>query len=97
MHQKPIFQLNNKIYVQNDGVAMNSPLGPILANTFMVELENTLVPRLHQHVKKWRRYSYDTFAYVKSESIDYVLTTLNSFLPDRSSRMKKKLTDSFCF
>ena len=44
---------------------MGSPLGPILANVFMVELENTLVPRLHQHIKKWRRYVDDTFAMLK--------------------------------
>ena len=75
------FTLNNEIYVQNDGVAMGSPLGLILANVFTVELENTLVPRLHQHVKKWRRYVDDAFAYVKNESIDYVLTTLNLFHP----------------
>ena len=40
------FTLNNEIYVQNDRVAMRSPLGPILANVFMLELENTLIPRL---------------------------------------------------
>ena len=45
------FTLNNEIYVQNDGVAMGSPLGPILANVFMMELENTLIPRLQQHIK----------------------------------------------
>ena len=58
------FTLNNEIYVQNDGVAVRSPLGPILANVFMMELENTLVPRLHQGNKKWRGYVDDTFAYV---------------------------------
>ena len=41
------FTLNNEIYLQSDGVAMESPLGLILANVFMVELENTLVPRKH--------------------------------------------------
>ena len=41
------FTLNNEIYVQNDGVTMASPLEPILANIFLVELENTLVPTLH--------------------------------------------------
>ena len=45
------FTLNTEINVQNDGVAMGSPLGPILANVFMVELENTLIPRLQQHIK----------------------------------------------
>ena len=76
------FTLNNEIYVQNNGVAMGSPLGPILANIFTVELENTLVPRLHQHVKKWRRSVDDTFTYVRNKSIDYVLTTLNLFHRD---------------
>ena len=64
--------------VQNDRVAMGSPLGPILANVFMVKLKNTLVPRLHQHVKNWRRFVDETFAYVKNESTDYVLATLVS-------------------
>ena len=84
------FTLNNEIYVQNDGVVMGSPLGPILANVYMVELENTLVPRLHQHVQKWRGYVDDTFAYVKNESIDYVLTTLNSFHPNISFTYEKE-------
>ena len=60
------FTLNKEIYVQNDAVAMGSPFGPILANVFMVELENTLIPRLHQHIKIWRRYVDDTFAYLKN-------------------------------
>ena len=54
------FTLINEGYVQNDGVAMGFPLEPILTNVFMVELENTLVLRLHQHVKKWSRYVDDT-------------------------------------
>ena len=57
---------------------MGSPLGPILANVFMVELKNTLAPRLYQHVKKWRPNVDDTFPYVKNESIDFVLIALNS-------------------
>ena len=81
------FTLNNKIYIQN---ALGSSLGPILANVFMVELENTLVPRLHPHVKKWRLYVDDTFAYVKNESIDFVLTTLNSFHPNISFTYEKE-------
>ena len=56
----------------------------------MVELENTLVPRLHEHVKKWRRFVDDTFAYVRNESIDYVLTTLNLFHPNISFTYEKE-------
>ena len=44
---------------------MGSPLGPILAGILMVELENTLVPKLKQLFKNWRRYVDDTFSYVK--------------------------------
>ena len=84
------FTLNNGIYVQNDGVAMGSPLGPILANVFMVELENTLVAILHEHVKRWRRFVDDTFAYVSNESIDYVLTALNLFHTNISFTYEKK-------
>ena len=40
--------LNSKTYVQVDGVAMGSPLGPVLTNIFMVELEKILL--LH-HLK----------------------------------------------
>ena len=37
-----IFSFNNKIYKQVDGVAMGSPLGPILANIFVGHCENKI-------------------------------------------------------
>ena len=48
------FSLNNNIYIQIDGVAMDwaPTLGGVLANIFMVELESVLVPKLNDHVKK---------------------------------------------
>ena len=39
------FSFNNEIYIQIDGVAMGSPLGPVIENIFMVELETTLVSK----------------------------------------------------
>ena len=69
----------NDIYIQIDGLAMGSPLGSIIAKTFMVELEGMLVPKLNDHVNKWRRFVDDTFVYVKCGSIEYVLSVLNSF------------------
>ena len=67
------------IYVQNDGVAMGSPLGPVLANIFMVELERLVTPTLMDKMKCWTRYVDDTLCYIKTDSIDYVLKILNGF------------------
>ena len=68
-----------QFYIQIDGVVLGSPLGPVLANIFMVELESVFVPKLNNHVKKWRRFVNDTFVYVKRNLIEYVLSVLNSF------------------
>ena len=38
-----LFQLDGKLYEQIDGVAMGSPLGPLMANTFMCFIEEKLV------------------------------------------------------
>ena len=42
---------NNEIYIQIDRVAMGSPLKPLMANIFMVELEITLVHKLEVHIQ----------------------------------------------
>ncbi len=44
------FSFNEEIYQQTDGVAMGSPLGPIIAGIFMVGLESTLVPSLPRYL-----------------------------------------------
>ena len=38
------FTFNEEVYKQMDGVTMGSPLSPVLADIFMVELENNIVP-----------------------------------------------------
>ena len=95
------FILNNEIYVQNDGVAMDFPLGPILANVFMVELENTLVPRLSQHVKKWRRYVDDPFAYRLHQHVKkwrrYVDDTFAYRLRQHVKKWRRYVDDIFAY
>ena len=44
------FKFNNEIYIQCDGVAMGSPLGPLLANIFMMSLEDNNLPKLELHL-----------------------------------------------
>ena len=73
------FSFNGVIYRQVNGVAMGSPLGPVLANIFMVELEKTLVPQLQDQVSLWYRYVDDTFSFIKRDCVDNVLQVLNSF------------------
>ena len=69
------FSFNNETDIQIDGVTSV----PVIANIFMVELETTLVPKLEDHVQKWRCFVDDTFAYVNIGSVEYVLPVLNSF------------------
>ena len=59
---------NSEIYIQIDGVAMGSPLGPVLANIFMFELEKILIPKIVKEVKFWRRFVDDTICFAKMDS-----------------------------
>ena len=60
---------------------MRSPLGPVLACIFMVELETRIIPTLGNTVLNWRRFVDDMIGCVKNGSIDMILSTLNSFHP----------------
>ena len=48
------FKFNNEIYIQCDGVAMGSPLAPLVANIFMISLENTTLPKLELYLCNWK-------------------------------------------
>ena len=73
------FTFNNEIYQQCDGVAMGSPLRPVNAGTFMVELEKSLIPNLMEHMSSWKRYVDNTVTAIKLSSIEHVWSILNSF------------------
>ncbi|XP_020609700.1 uncharacterized protein LOC110048248 [Orbicella faveolata] len=73
-----LFQFNGQLYEQIDGVAMGSPLGPLMANVFLCHLEDKLtrdgvMPTLY------KRYVDDTLARMSSTetAVDF-FTTLNS-------------------
>ena len=60
------FSFNNEIYIQNNDIAMGSPLQPVLANIFMTELERTFIPSLSDNMKLYKRYVVDTIAFIKT-------------------------------
>ena len=76
------FRFNGETYTQIDGVAMESPLGPLLANIFMISLEEKVLPKVSNYLCYWKRYVDDTYAYVVPEKIDFILKELNSYHPN---------------
>ena len=55
------------------------PLGTVIAENFMAELERSLLPMLSSYMTSWKRYVDDTINYVKTDAIEHVLFIGNSF------------------
>ena len=68
-----LFQFNGQLYEQTDGVAMGSPLGPLLANVFMGYIEETL-EREGKMPSFYKRYVDDTLTIMPD------LTSATTFL-----------------
>ena len=73
------FTFESRTYVQTADVSMGSPLGPVLANVFTIELENSLLPNLTKHIKFWKRYAHDTVCFAKIGTTEVIVSFLNSF------------------
>ena len=58
---------------------MGSPLGPVLAGIFMVELETPIIPTLGRSLLKSKSYVDDRFCYVKIGTVNDILNKLNGF------------------
>ena len=62
------FQLGDNFYEQRQGLAMGSPLSPILADLYMEWLEAKVkVQDKEGHIKMWKRYVDDVFAIIAKE------------------------------
>ena len=59
---------NGDYYDQIDGVAMGSPLGPVLATIFMCHFEEKWVQNVKDCPSTWFRYVDDTFTFFESKA-----------------------------
>ena len=84
------FSFHGQLYLQKDGIAMGSPLGPAIAGISMVELERNLLPTLSQYMTSWKWYVDDTISYVKVDCIEHVLNALNFFHANISFTYKQE-------
>ena len=89
------FFFNGQMYLQNDGIAMGSPLGLVIAGIFMVQLERNILPTLSQYMRSRKRYVDDAIWYVKVGCIEHVLNTLNSFHANISLAVSKNAISFF--
>ena len=72
------FMFNGQLYCQIDGVAMGSPLGPVLADIYMSELEGIMCEH-PLFPKFYRRYVDDTFCIFNSiDEANLFLSYINS-------------------
>jgi hypothetical protein len=92
-----LFQFNGSLYEQIDGVAMGSPLGPLMANTFMCSIEEKL-ERENKLPDFYRRYVDDTLAAVQDiPTATAFLATLNKAHPSINFTMEVAINDKLPF
>ena len=92
-----LFQFNGDLYEQIDGVAMGSPLGPLMANTFMCSIEEKLAHK-NKLPNFYRRYIDDTFALVPDlTAATNFLSILNDAHPAIQFTMETAVNNSLPF
>ena len=92
-----LFQFNGDLYEQVDGVAMGSPLGPLMADAFMCSLDEKL-SKSNKLPSFYNRYVDD--ALTKQSNLDSAssfLSTLNNCHPSLSFTMEVEVEGNIPF
>ena len=76
---------------------MSSPLGPVSANIFMVELERNIIPTLSNYLSLWKRYVYDNICFIKLSFIDKVLKALSNYHENIEFTIQIETENKFSF
>ena len=92
-----LFQFEGNLYQQIDGVAMGSPLGPLMANAFLCSLEEKL-ERDNKLPNLYRRYVDDTITAMPDVAgAESFLSTLNECHPSISFTMESASNNKLPF
>ena len=92
-----LFQFNDNLYLQTDGVAMGSPLGPLLANVFLCHVEEMLEQQ-DKLPSFYRRYVDDTLVVIRDVAeAEQFLITLNNCHPSIQFTMELAVNNTLPF
>lgn len=92
------FIFNSSLYDQIDGVAMGSPLAPVLANLFMAHHEREWLDNYDGNILFYRRYVDDTFCLFNTEDdANSFYKFINSRHPNISFTMEKEVDRKLAF
>ena len=72
------FTFQDRLYEQQEGAAMGSPISPIVANLFMEDFENRAIESSPHPPCFWRRFVDDTFTIIYTPRKESFLEHLNS-------------------
>ena len=91
------FTFKSRTCVQTDSVAMASLLGLVLADIVMIELENSLLPKLTKYITFWKRYVDDTIYFVTKGTTEFIISVLNSFNKNIQFTFEKENNETITF
>ena len=92
-----LFQFNGQLYEQRDGVAMASPLGPLMANSFLYRIEENL-DQANKLPSLYKQYVDDTLAFVDNiNDAESFLRVLNEAHPSLKFTMELAVENSLPF
>ncbi|CAF1534998.1 unnamed protein product, partial [Didymodactylos carnosus] len=92
------FRFLDKIYIQIDGVAMGSPLGPILADLFMSNIEQKLNKFSANKPLVWIRCVDDIFCiFKKQQNINDFLMRINKWHPNVEFTIERECNEKLAF
>ena len=92
-----LFQFNGQLYEQRDYVAMGSPLGPLMANSFLCHIEENL-DQANNLPSLYRRYVDDTLPFVDNiDDAESFLHVLNEAHPSLEFTMELAVENSLPF